>query len=102
MRASPYAERWEPPGTWRTPLCFLRPMRQTSSRGCSCRSTAAHWSISVTDRDIGGVLMRRFAFAVVLLALQFAPFSAQAQWRQFRSDTDGFTVMLPQEPEASS
>jgi hypothetical protein len=46
--------------------------------------------------------MHRVAFAVVLLALQFAPLSAQAQWRQFRSDTDGFTVMLPQEPEASS
>jgi len=48
--------------------------------------------------------MRRlaFAFALVLLAFQFVSASAQAQWREFRSDADGFTVMLPQEPNASS
>jgi hypothetical protein len=46
--------------------------------------------------------MRQFTIACLLLALQFVPASAEAQWRLFRSDTDGFTVMLPQEPEASS
>ena len=46
--------------------------------------------------------MRRFAFAVVLLALQLAPAAAQAQWREVRSDADGFTVMLPDKPEVSS
>jgi len=46
--------------------------------------------------------MRRFAFAVVAFALQSAPITAQAQWREFRSDADGFSVMLPQEPEVSS
>src|ERR1043165_7424655 len=105
MRACPCARKWEPRGTWPTPLCFLPPMRQTSSPGCSCRSTAAHWSTSVTDRGLlGESCMRRFAFAfvLVLLALELMPSSAQAQWREFRSDADGFSVMLPQEPEVSS
>ena len=46
--------------------------------------------------------MRRFAFAVVALALQFAPASAQDQWREFRADADGFVVSLPQEPTVTS
>lgn len=46
--------------------------------------------------------MRRFAFAFILLALQLLPASAQDQWREFRSDTDGFSVMLPQTPAITS
>jgi len=46
--------------------------------------------------------MRRLAFAVVALAFQFAPVSAQDQWREFRADADGFTVQLPQEPTVTS
>jgi len=46
--------------------------------------------------------MRRFAFAVVALALQFAPASAQDSWREFRADADGFVVSLPQEPTVTS
>ena len=48
--------------------------------------TAARWSISGIDRTSGGILMRRFAFAVVAFALQFVPASAQDQWREFRAD----------------
>jgi hypothetical protein len=46
--------------------------------------------------------MRRLAFAVVALALQFAPASAQDPWREFRSEADGFSVSLPQEPTVTS
>lgn len=46
--------------------------------------------------------MRRFAFAVALLAFQFAPAAAQDQWREFRADADGFTVSLPSEPTVTS
>jgi hypothetical protein len=46
--------------------------------------------------------MRRLAFAFVLLALQFAPTLAQDQWREFRSESDGFSVSLPQEPTVTS
>ena len=46
--------------------------------------------------------MRRLIVAFLMLAVQFAPASAQAQWREFRSDTDGFTVSLPQTPAITS
>jgi len=46
--------------------------------------------------------MRRFAFALILLGLQAAPGLAQNQWREFRSDSDGFTIQLPDEPKVSS
>ena len=46
--------------------------------------------------------MRRFFLALLLIGLQFASASAQAQWREFRSDTDGFTVSLPQTPAITS
>jgi hypothetical protein len=46
--------------------------------------------------------MRQFTIACLLLGLQFVPAPAQAQWREFRSEADGFTVMLPQEPRVSS
>jgi hypothetical protein len=46
--------------------------------------------------------MRQFAFACLLLALQFAPASAQDQWREFRADADGFVISLPQEPTVTS
>jgi hypothetical protein len=46
--------------------------------------------------------MRRFAFALLMLALQLAPVSAQDQWREFRADADGFVVSLPQEPTVTS
>jgi hypothetical protein len=46
--------------------------------------------------------MRQFTIACLLFALQLVPLSAQAQWREFRSEADGFAVMLPQEPEVSS
>ena len=46
--------------------------------------------------------MRPLAFALALLALQFAPAAAQDQWREFRADADGFTVSLPQEPTVTS
>ena len=46
--------------------------------------------------------MRRFAFALLLLILPLTPASAQDQWREFRSDTDGFTVSLPQTPAITS
>jgi len=46
--------------------------------------------------------MRRFAFAAFVLALQLVPASAQDQWREFRSDSDGFSVSLPQTPTITS
>ena len=46
--------------------------------------------------------MRRFAFALLLLILPLAPVSAQDQWREFRSDADGFVVSLPQAPTVTS
>ena len=46
--------------------------------------------------------MRQFAIAFLLFALQFVPASARAQWREFRSEADGFAVMLPQEPKVTS
>ena len=46
--------------------------------------------------------MRRFIFALLMFAFQFAPTVAQSQWREFRSDADGFVVALPQTPEITS
>ena len=46
--------------------------------------------------------MRQFAFALLMLALQLVPVSAQDQWREFRADADGFVVSLPQEPTVTS
>ena len=46
--------------------------------------------------------MYRLAFALLMLALQLVPASAQDQWREFRADADGFTVSLPQEPTVTS
>jgi hypothetical protein len=49
-----------------------------------------------------GICMRRLLVAFSLLALQSGLAFAQAQWREFRSDTDGFTVSLPQTPAITS
>ena len=46
--------------------------------------------------------MRRLLVALSLLALQSGLAFAQAQWREFRSDADGFTVSLPQTPAITS
>ena len=46
--------------------------------------------------------MYRLAFALLMLAFQLVPASAQDQWREFRADADGFTVSLPQEPTVTS
>src|SRR5437773_12566296 len=46
--------------------------------------------------------MRQFAFAFLLLALQFAPAAAQDQWREFRADADGFVVSFLQDPTVTS
>ena len=46
--------------------------------------------------------MRQFVFALLLLALQLVPASAQDQWREFRADADGFVVSLPSEPTVTS
>ena len=46
--------------------------------------------------------MRRFAFALLMLALQLVPVSAQDQWREFRADADGFVVSFPQDPTVTS
>jgi len=46
--------------------------------------------------------MRRFLIALVLLALQTGLAVAQNQWREFRSDSDGFVVSLPQTPAITS
>jgi hypothetical protein len=46
--------------------------------------------------------MRRFTFAIALLALQLVPASAQDQWREFRADADGFAIQFPQDPTVTS
>ena len=46
--------------------------------------------------------MRRLAFALVVIAVQFVPASAQDQWREFRADADGFVVSFPQDPTVTS
>lgn len=46
--------------------------------------------------------MRRFLTALVLLSLQAGLAVAQDQWREFRSDSDGFSVSLPQTPVITS
>lgn len=46
--------------------------------------------------------MRRFLTALVLLSLQTGFAFTQAQWREFRSDSDGFSVSLPQTPAITS
>ena len=42
-----------------------------------------------------------FAFALLTL-MQIVPAAAQDQWREFRSDSDGFSVSLPQTPVITS
>jgi hypothetical protein len=43
------------------------------------------------------------AFVVALLfALQPASVGAQDQWREFRSDSDGFSILLPETPTISA
>lgn len=46
--------------------------------------------------------MRQFVFALLMLAVQLAPASAQDQWREFRADADGFVVSFPQDPTVTS
>lgn len=46
--------------------------------------------------------MRRVFAALVLLAFQLGFAFAQDQWREFRSDADGFAVSLPQAPTVTS
>ena len=46
--------------------------------------------------------MRRYLAALVLLTLHAGFASAQDQWREFRSDSDGFVVSLPRTPEITS
>lgn len=46
--------------------------------------------------------MGRIFAAFFLLAFQLGIASAQDQWRDFRSDADGFVVSFPQEPTVTS
>lgn len=46
--------------------------------------------------------MHRFALALLAFAFLVVPASAQAQWRDFRSQTDDFSVSLPDEPTITS
>jgi len=46
--------------------------------------------------------MHRLLLAFALIICALAPASAQDQWREFRSDADGFSVSLPQTPEISA
>ena len=46
--------------------------------------------------------MHRFALALLAFAFLVVPASAQAQWREFRSQSDDFAVTLPQEPKITS
>jgi hypothetical protein len=46
--------------------------------------------------------MHRILLALSLFICALAPASAQDQWREFRSDADGFSVSLPQTPEISA
>src|SRR5438874_1950296 len=46
--------------------------------------------------------MRAIVAFVLLTLVHIAPAAAQDQWREFRSDSDGFSVMLPQTPTVSS
>ena len=46
--------------------------------------------------------MRQLVLAFFALAFCLASPPAQAQWREFRSEADGISVMLPQEPEVTS
>jgi hypothetical protein len=46
--------------------------------------------------------MRRLAFAFVLYGCQLTSALAQEQWRDFRTDADGFSIALPQEPKVTS
>ena len=43
-----------------------------------------------------------FALIPVLLAMQLASASAQDHWREFRSQSDGFSIALPQTPTITS
>ena len=46
--------------------------------------------------------MRVIAFALLALTWQIAPATAQDQWREFRSDSDGFSVVMPRTPTITS
>ena len=46
--------------------------------------------------------MRQFLLAFFALAFCHASAAAQDQWREFRSDADGFVISLPQEPKVTS
>jgi hypothetical protein len=46
--------------------------------------------------------MRRLSLTLVLLTVQVGVVMAQDQWREFRSDADGFVVALPQTPAITS
>lgn len=44
----------------------------------------------------------RTFIALTFLAWQAAPAGAQAQWREFRAESDGFTILLPATPTVSA
>ena len=46
--------------------------------------------------------MRVIAFVLLALAWQIAPAPAQDQWREFRAESDGFTVAMPRTPTITS
>ena len=46
--------------------------------------------------------MRRFALVLLALAFHLVSASAQDRWSEFRSDANGFSVMLPQAPTVTS
>src|SRR4051812_393483 len=45
---------------------------------------------------------RVIAFVLLALAWQIAPAPAQDQWREFRAESDGFTVAMPRTPTITS
>ncbi len=69
------AARWAPPGTSPMQRCFSPPTRPISSPAWPCRSTAAHWSRSVTR----------------LLSGPIGPMSRPAKDRNLMSDDASFS-----------
>src|SRR5262249_5295436 len=44
----------------------------------------------------------RFFVSLILLVLQLGPALTQDQWREFRSESDGFSILLPNNPTIAS
>src|SRR4051812_49334944 len=77
--------------------------RSTLAAGATAarpRITRRAQLVSHTEGDF-----MRIASAVVFIlafVLQAGPAGAQDQWREFRSESDGFSVQLPQTPTVSA